>query len=162
VFFDNMARHMEVTGKTYEQILMQTRSIAAGGGTSIGVGLAYAMDRKLDVQGIAIISDGGENAVPRFVDVYARLCKQADGTPPVYLYWTPGETDTLTPSMQRAGYAMDVFDIRGGVDYYSLPNVVQTMRASRFTLFDEIMNTPLLTLDEVFKEEREVEDEAVA
>jgi len=36
------------------------------------------------------------------------------------------------------------------VDFYSLPNLVQTMRTNRYSLIEEIMETPLLTLEQAF------------
>ena len=35
-------------------------------------------------------------------------------------------------------------------DYFSLPNLVQTMNANRFGVVDKIMAAPLVTLDQVF------------
>ena len=50
------------------------------------------------------------------------------------------------------GLRDEPFDLRRtGVDYYSLPNLVQTMRSNRYSLIDEIMQVPLLTLAEVLK-----------
>ena len=53
--------------------------------------------------------------------------------------------------MNQAGIEMQTFDIRGGVDYYSVVNLVQTLRASRYSLIDEILATPLLSLNTVLK-----------
>jgi hypothetical protein len=53
--------------------------------------------------------------------------------------------------MNIAKIDMQVFDLRGGIDYYSLPNLVATMRTNRYSLIDEVMAVPLLTLDKVFK-----------
>jgi hypothetical protein len=53
--------------------------------------------------------------------------------------------------MKQAGIEMQTFDIRGGTDFYSIPNLAQTLRASRYSLVDEIMATPLLTLNSVLK-----------
>jgi hypothetical protein len=51
--------------------------------------------------------------------------------------------------MQQSGLDMQVFDLTGGVDYYSLPNLIQTMRTNRYSLVDEIMSTKLLKLADV-------------
>jgi len=53
--------------------------------------------------------------------------------------------------MQRAGLEMQTFDIRGGTDYYSIPNLAQTMRTKTYGLVDEILATPLLSLSDVLK-----------
>jgi hypothetical protein len=48
---------------------------------------------------------------------------------------------------------MQTFDLRDGkTDYYSIPNLVQTMRSNQYSLVDEIMATPLLSLSEVLKD----------
>jgi hypothetical protein len=162
VFFDTAPRAVEVTGMTYEQILEQTRYVQANGGTSIGCGVQYALDRHLDVQGIAVVSDGAENSAPMFSTAYGRLCKQLDAEIPVYLYWLPcympdayqNNPESMKRNMDASGLDLQVFDLRHGtVDYYALPAVISTMKASRYKLLDDIMSAPLLTLDDVFKEE---------
>lgn len=154
IFFDSTPRAVNVTGKTYDEIKAETAMIRAGGsGTSIGCGVQYALDAGYDVCGIAIVTDGGENSAPQFAPTYARLCKVLDREIPVYLYLLKGQSnDVLVAQMQYAGLDMQTFDLRGAeVDYYSLPNLVQTMRASRYSLIDEIYATPLLALSDVFK-----------
>lgn len=157
VFFDNSpTRIIDATGKTYEEIKAETKMITANGGTSIGCGLMWAMDKKLEVNGIAIVSDGGENASPRFPDMY-RQYSQTHGTQvPVYLYQCAGENPVLIGDMQHAGHDLQVFDIRTGVDFYSLPNLVQTMRTQRYGLVEEIMEYKLLTLSDAFKKQAEL------
>jgi hypothetical protein len=52
--------------------------------------------------------------------------------------------------MLKAGLDMQTFDLRdSSVDYYSLPNMLATMRAGKYALLEEVMATPLLTLDKV-------------
>jgi hypothetical protein len=46
---------------------------------------------------------------------------------------------------------MQTFDVSGNTDYYSIVNTVQTLRASRYSLIDEILATPLLSLNNVLK-----------
>lgn len=155
VFFDNSPRFIEATGKTYEQLAAETRHVIAQGGTSIGCGLRAVAERKDNVDGIAIISDGGENAAPRFVDVYQSLCGAQGKSIPVYFYHLPGEGDSLSRSMEASGLELQTFDLtRTAVDFYSLPNLVQTMRTNRYSLHDEIMESKLLTVDQVLKMNR--------
>lgn len=152
VFFDTEPRHVDVTGKTYDQIVAQTAHVLAGGGTSIGCGVRYAMEKGWQVDGIAVVSDGAENTPPMFAQQYRALCERQGNEPPVYLYLLSGESNVLTRSLANANVDAQTFDLRGGsVDMYSLPNLVTTMRASRYSLVDEIMETRLLTLDEVFR-----------
>jgi hypothetical protein len=157
IFFDSSPRYFDVTGKDYGQILADTRHVLIGGGTSIGCGVQYAMDKKLPVDGIAVVSDGQENTPPFFVDRYQSLCKMLDKEPPVYFYRFQGSVRALHDrdlalTMRNAGIEMQEFDMRSQTaDMYSLPNIVQTMRVSRYSLIDEVLGSRLLTLDDVLK-----------
>lgn len=178
VFFDSSPRYLEITGHTLEALKLATATVTAGGNTSIGCGLQYALDRKLEVDGIAIVSDGCENATPIFATVYQSYAKRLDREPTVYWYQTSTvgiiaqkpvhvpqwqwdqavqqypaqsarEIAGFTGSCERAGIDVQRFDLTSGADYYSLPNLVQTMRVGRYQLLDEVLATPLRTLDEV-------------
>lgn len=154
VFFNESPRYMDVTGKSYEEIKQITAMIAASGNTSIGCGLQYCVDKGFDVDGIAVISDGGQNRMPSFSQAYLAFEKKFDRRPTAYLYQTPGDTDRMVAECAANQIDLQVFDLRqsgayGKVDYYSLPNLVQTMRTQRYSLVDEIYQTPLRTLDEV-------------
>lgn len=152
IFFDVApARYFDVTGKTYEDIKMLTRHVTAGGGTSIGCGLQFIMDKNLEVDGVAIVSDGGENSGPMFPEVYKRYCAKIGKGVPVYLYHLTGDPNHLAQSMKRAMIELQEFELGSSVDYYSLPNLVQTMRVYRYGLVEEIMESKLWTVDEVFK-----------
>jgi len=170
VFFDTSPHHVDVSGKSYEEVLALTSRVRASGATSIGCGLRYAMERQWDLQGIAIVSDGAENSAPLFHSTYDRLVQQTGFDLPVYLYWLECEQpnsynnnpEALARNMATLGHELQVFDLRDTeVDMYSLPNLVTTMRAGRYALLDEILAVPLLTLAEVFKQP-EVENEDAA
>ena len=150
VFFNTTPRYFDVTGKTLEEIQHLIRHMTAEGGTSIGCGVDYAINKGLDVDGIAIVSDGAEHDAPIFTEAYKRYTQKFGKEVPVYFYVVPGELNTLTDKCKRAGIDIQEFDLtKGKVDYYSLPNIVKTMRVSKYDLVDEIMRMPLLTLDEV-------------
>jgi hypothetical protein len=153
IFADTSPRYIDATGKTYDQLLAETRRIEAGGDTSLGCALLYAMERNLEIDGIAIVSDGAENTPPIFAFEYQKLCAKIGKEVPVYLYWTHGQdTRTLQGSMLAGRFDLQVFDVRRTmVDYYSLPNLIETMRANRYSLVDEIMATKLLTVEEALK-----------
>ncbi len=150
IFFDNMPRYIDATGKTYDDLVTISKGVTASGGTSIGCGLLAAVEKKLDIDGIAIVSDGGENGTPYFQDVYVPFAQAIGKSVPVYLYLMNGEPNVFGPRAAQRGIDVQTFDLRGGVDWYSLPNLVQTMRAQRYGLVEEIMESPLLTLEEVF------------
>lgn len=153
VFFDTSPRFVEATGKTLDQLTQECRHITADGGTSIGCGVQYALERGFDVDGIVVVSDGGENEVPIFAPVYQRLAQKLDKEIPVYLYLMAGSTaNVFSPNCRKVGIDVQEFDLRGGVDKYSLPNLMQTMRSNRYSLVDEIMATELKVLDGVLKQ----------
>ena len=60
-----------------------------------------------------------------------------------------GDQD-LAKTMKDAGLSLQEFDCTGVVDYYSLPNLIATMRTNQYSLADEILATPLLTLKEAY------------
>lgn len=145
-FFDTVAYGMDVSGKTYEEIAVKTKLVTANGGTVIGSGLRGAMDKGIDIDGIVIVSDGGDNS-PSFAPAYEAYKKKFDKEPTVYFFRMKGDADTLTPQCKRAGIELQTFELGATLDYYSLPALVQTMRVSRYSLVQEIMDCQLLTLD---------------
>lgn len=155
VFFDTTPQTIDVTGMALDAIKNATRFINPGGGTSIGCGLQRMLDEKQEVDGIAVVSDAAENSAPLFTNVYRKYCETFGKQIPVYLYRTFGGVSysdrDLAASMKSEGFDLQEFDLRGSkVDYYSLGNTVATMRASRYSLVDEIMESRLLKLSETF------------
>lgn len=152
VFFNTSPMYFNVTGKTLNEITDETRRLRATGGTSIGCGLDLISEKNIVVNGIAIASDGGDNTAPYFHGAYRRYADKFGTEPTVYLYHLPGEWNALTPYCQRDGILLEQFELGSRPDYYALPNLVATMRTGRYTLVEEIMDCPLLTFKEVFKE----------
>jgi hypothetical protein len=151
VFFNTAPRLIDATGKTYEQILAATKHIIAGGGTSIGCGLLAIADKKIDIDGIAVVSDGGESSSPMFAPTYKAYSQAIGKEVPVYLYRTQGEADVFSKNLSKADIDCQVIDLsQGKVDYYALPGIVATMNTKRYGVIESIMDTPLLTLGDVF------------
>jgi hypothetical protein len=152
-FCDVTVAGFDVTGMSLERIQEKAKYIKAHGGTSYGVGLEWAA--KQDLDGIAIVGDGAENSVPIFASVYTAYRQAAKKDPPIYLYQT-ASTEPASAClafkmfMDRSGVPFTAFDLtHGKVDYYSLPNLVQTMNVSRFGVIEKIMACPLVTLEQV-------------
>jgi len=151
-FFDTTPQTIDVTGAALDHIKKATTYIQAGGGTSIGCGLQRMLDGNQPIDGIAIVSDGCDNTAPLFWDVYPRYAKKFDKEVPVYLYRLQGTDREEYYRNFMSGHDVQEFDLRGQeVDFYSLPNLVKTMRVSRYALADEIMATRLLTLGDAYK-----------
>lgn len=162
VFFDIQPYFIEVTGKSYEEILRDTRMISAAGGTSIGCGLQYLLDRNIKVQGIAIVSDARENSAPFFADRYTRYVQVTGEEPAVYLYryggyqpvtqrFSTGQVDIdLRDRMAQAGLQLAEFDVATTTDHYAIPNMARSMTTKHYGLIDQVMNSKLITLDMVF------------
>jgi len=150
IFFNSDPRIFDVTGKTLVEIEADAKHINATGCTSCGCGLEYLKDKGIIVNGIAIVSDGGDNTYPLFYQAYKDYCKKMEAEPTVYFYRVPGDPDELSKHCQSEGIKIDYFNMEK-TDYYSLPNIVTTMKTSHYSLMDEIMNVPLLTFDKIFK-----------
>jgi hypothetical protein len=117
-------------------------------------------EKQAVIDGIAVISDGGENRGPFFADVYRAYSAAIGKEVPVYLYRTAGEADVFSGNLERAKIDCQKFDLSGGtVDYYALPGIITTMRTRRYGLVEEIMDTPLLTLEEVLGHAKNSEKE---
>lgn len=152
VFFDTTPQTLDVSGMALDHIREKTKFLQASGGTSIGCGLQRMLETKEEIDGIAIVSDAGENTAPRFPEVYKKYCEFSGKEVPVYLYQCEGDNPALIRDMEYAKIEMQVFDLRGAkLDYYSLPNLVSTMRTNRYSLVDEVMATKLLKVSDVLK-----------
>lgn len=147
VFFNDRPFLYDVSGKSLEEIQSQTSGIRAGGNTSIGCGLQLIMDKNIIVNGIAICSDGGENASPAFCLVYKTYEERMGISPNVYLLHIQGQdSDRLSVSARDIPYEkLEMSEI----DYYGLPSLARVLRTTRYSLIDEILNSKLLTIDEV-------------
>lgn len=155
-FFNSSPQTVDVTGASLDVIQKATRHIVANGSTSIGCGLSRMLVEKQEVDGIVIVSDGGDNTVPYFHQVYPKYVEFVGKEVPVYLYLCEGsDRNALGQLMAQSGLDMQTFDIGRTIDYYSLPNLVKTMRTNQYSLVDEIMATPLLSLSDVLKFSRE-------
>lgn len=153
IFFDTAPRYMDVTGLDHDAVLEKTKHVRAGGATSIGCGLQYCVDRAIDIDGVAVVSDGGENNRPTFAQAHAAYTKAFGKQLPVYWYKLGAHTNDLWGRgvERECEAAVEEFDLTGGFDYYSLPNIAKTMRSQRYSLVDDIMQVPLIKLADVFK-----------
>lgn len=147
IFFNVHPMKYNVTGKTLEEIKEMTKRINATGGTSIGCGVELLREQNILVNGIVICSDGGDNTRPLFADAYRKYSTQMGIDPTVYHFWMPGEDDQLSHYCRQQNITVQKYDLSKDTDYYSLPNIIKTLRASNFALLDEIMQTPLLTIN---------------
>jgi hypothetical protein len=162
VFFDTVPKYMDVSGKTYDQILKLTKHVAAGGGTSIGCGLLAIAERKIEVDGIAVVSDGGENNTPMFAHTYKAYSQAIGKEVPVYFYKTTGDSDAFSRSLRAAEIDVQIFDLTSGkTDHYALAGLVSSMRTQRYSLVDAIMEFPLLTVNQVLGKAWEPKHQAV-
>jgi hypothetical protein len=149
VFFNITPRLFEVTGKKLEEIREMTKYITANGGTSCGCGIRLLQDKNIIINGIVIVSDGGDNTHPYFHQAYDDYKKKMEIEPAVYFYKVKGDSNRLSSYCSTSNIHIEEFDMNK-TDYYSLPNIVSTMKTNRYSLFDEIMNIPLLTFNQVF------------
>lgn len=148
MFFDSRPFGYEVTGWTLDQIKHETRHITAGGYTSIGCGLELMRQRGEMLNGIVIVSDGGDNTRPYFHEAYDKYVESMGIEPMVYLLHVPG---TSQNALLHNFPDLTMWEFGKDVDYYSLPNVVRTLKGGKFELLDEIFQFPLLTIAEALR-----------
>lgn len=149
IWFDASPRYMDVTGKTYDEILKMSSQVSAGGQTSIGCGLQYLLERHMVVDGIAIVSDGEENTFPDFCHVYQYYSK-FDKEIPIYMYKVGNPLyNPMESYCQMYGIDVQIYDANN-IDHYGLVNLVSTMSTKRYGMIEKIYDAPLLTLDDVF------------
>ena len=151
VFFNDKPTFFDVSGKSLTEIQEQTKRVSASGMTSIGCGLDYLTKNSLSVNGISIVSDGGDNTNPRYHQAYAEYSKKMGIQPTTYLFHVSGDVNHLDSFCKREGIGLETFEIGSHVDYYSLGMIVKMMRSNMYSLVNEIMEIPLLTFDKVFK-----------
>lgn len=150
IFFNTSPRFIDVTGKTLEQIKSEVRYIKASGATSCGCGIDYLESKNISVNGIIMVSDGGDNRIPFFHTAYASYINKIGISPSIYFFKLPGDRDDLSAFCSNHDIHINqTFIWSGKEDYYSLPNIIPTLKTSKWSLFDEIMSTPLLTFDDV-------------
>lgn len=142
-FFNSRALGYDVTGKALHEIQEATAHVFASGYTSIGAGLDPLLVLRKPVDGIAMITDGGHNTFPQFSSVYRAYEEKLKVSPTLYYYHVQGDPDKLSPELRGAGIPFEYFEVPSDADEYSLANLVQTMRVNRYSLYQEIMDTPL-------------------
>lgn len=161
VFCNDNPSPIDVTGLSLDEIRAKCQYMRASGPTSYGVGLLWAASKKLEIDGIVIVGDGGENTPPIFANVLIAYKQSTGKDIPVYFYRTfcapnyanapGGNPRNFANLMQSVGLQFTEFDLSSGkIDYYSLPNLVQSMNVNRFGVAEKIMACPLVTLAQVF------------
>ncbi len=153
ILFNTSPVYFDVTGKTLEEIQELTKRLHATGGTSIGCGVEYLAERNLLVNGIVVCSDGGDNTRPLFHDAYQKYVSKFSIEPTVYLLHVPGEENRMANYCSRSNIDLQITELGSRVDYYSLPNLIKTLRTSKYSLLDEIMESKLLKFTDVFQTE---------
>lgn len=151
IFFNDTPKFIDVTGLDYQSIYEKTKFIVAYGSTAVGCGLDYIMQKDILVNGIVIVSDGGDNGGgwwihPPFSETYKKYIKKFNFEPTVYHLWVPGDPNILAglKYIQR-------IDMSKNFDEYAYSNLLNILKANKYQLLDDIMDTPLLTFKQVFK-----------
>ena len=148
--FNHLPFHFNVTGKSIDEIEQMLTGIDADGGTSIGCGMEKYVKQNIQLDGIVIVSDGGQRHEIDFWQALREYERLLGFVPTIYLLHVPGDPNWLEQA--RPNHAkMETFEFHRDFDYYSLPNVVKLMRSDSFELLSEVLETPLLTFNEVFK-----------
>lgn len=155
VFFDTTPRAFDVTGLALADIAGLTSLVRAGGGTSIGCGVRHAQEHAFAADMIVILSDGGQNVEPAFMDAYRAYERKMGVSPSVTFLRLPGDTpDALTVTFGSISLTRYEFADKA-VDSYNLPAIVDALRPGTYGLLDDVLATPLLRVaDALAKTER--------
>jgi len=149
VFFNEAPYSFDITGLTYNEILQKTKRATASGQTSIGCGLDLLLQNNTIINGIIIVSDGGENAKPYFPLVYEKYCTTMGIEPTIYLFHVPGQGNILTAGCDQLNIQITTFELGSRPDYTALPEIINKLRSNRYSLVSEIMNSKLLTFKDL-------------
>jgi len=120
------------------------QGINVGGNTSCGVAIAKMIRDKRYVEQIIVVTDGGENEPPLFVDAFKKYRDALNVEPNVCFVKVDGQqySDHIEDECKRQGIMFDSFRFKG--DYYALPNLLPLVsKPSKLDLLEEIMNWPL-------------------
>lgn len=148
-FFNVTPQEFDATGKTLAEIQALTQYVTASGGTSIGCGLLQARQQRFAAELILVVSDGGENTAPLFVDAYRDYERALSVTPSVTFIRLPGESDVLTARLQSAGLPITRYEFADkAIDGYNLPAIVNALRPGAYGLLEDVLATSLLTVPE--------------
>jgi len=118
--------------------------INAGGNTSCGVAVAKMTRDKRYVEQIIVVTDGGENEPPFFVDAFEKYRTAMGVEPNICFVKVDGAqySEHVEEVCKSRGIVFDSFRFKG--DYYALPNLLPLVsKPSKLDLLDEIMNWPL-------------------
>jgi hypothetical protein len=142
VAFDTHAREIKVED-TASLISWESafRGIKAGGGTSIGSGLKYALDMGFQPQQVVIITDTGENTNPLLVNVARQFAN-----PPEFIFIVVPTHDRgiVIGDLRDKGYQVEVFEINDPGDYWIYDQVASILGGPpSASLVDQILQTQL-------------------
>jgi len=120
------------------------QGINAGGNTSCGVAIAKMTRDKRYVEQIIVVTDGGENEPPFFVDAFEKYRTAMGVEPNICFVKVDGAqcSEHVEEACKSRGIVFDSFRFKG--DYYALPNLLPLVsKPSKLDLLEEIMNWPL-------------------
>jgi hypothetical protein len=144
VAFDSAPAEVKAQGKTLSDWEKAFMPIHPGGNTSIGCAIDYLLRKKILVEQIVVVTDGGENAHPWFFDSFAQYKKAMNITPHVVVIHVGTVSRTFVNSLAEAKITFDEYKPDGN-DYYGLPGLIALLsRRSKLDLIMEIMDYPLL------------------
>jgi hypothetical protein len=145
--FDTMPYPVKASGNQLSDWERAFQHIKANGATSIGCGLEAMRLRKQLVEQIILVTDGGENKAPYFVETFDAYKRDLKVEPSVLIVKVGYSYDWLERKLQEKQVQVDTFTFAG--DYYSLPNLIPLLAApSRLELLMEILETPLPVRDD--------------
>lgn len=150
--FDSNARHIECSDPGKKSAWDKAFSmVKAVGGTVPSTCLNAMIRNSVAVEQIVIVTDEQENYSGDFAANLKNYCTSMGVTPKIIIVRCGDACSTMTDTIRKAGYEVDVFDCTK-TDKVSLPNLIPMLSGkSVFDTIQEILELPFPTRDAYLK-----------
>jgi len=143
IFFDSIARKVELTDYSLSAIEKACARIFATGNTSIGSPIRFLKKNGIKVEQICIITDQGENTEPYFESEIKDYMAEIGKVSVTVINIGCVNARPIEEASKKLGLEINSWDFKG--DYYSLPDIIPLLqRKTADELLEEIMKYPLL------------------
>lgn len=144
--FDKMNYEIKAKGTNLSDWEAAFKGINAAGGTACGAPVRALRISKTRVDQIIMVTDQGENEVPRLLPELEAYSKEMGVQPNIVFLNVGTHSNGLEAQIKKANWEVESINFTSGTDYYSLINVIPMLSGGgRIELLQEIMDTPLPT-----------------
>lgn len=142
VVFDSNSFYMKAPDFSIETLNKTFRLVKAGGMTACGSPFSYLIQNNIEVDTVAMVTDGEETERPSFMQGLDHYREKLKSDPRLVFIWVRGGRNSLRPSLNQRQQEFEEFTFEG--DYTSLSSIIPLIsNTSAEELIQEIMSTPL-------------------